>query len=117
MEEMISEKKDLEEGSSSSSKPKRNQSSAYTINHARIKSRSSRTFRMLVTERRVTHVGQFDVAFRAGVHKQVAVRWVELGCSYDFGELLHVDWLDVHNVYIAGGMGGETQEYAGRTTY
>jgi hypothetical protein len=59
---------------------------------------------MLVTERRVTHVGQFDVAFRAGIHEQVAVQGVELGCSNDFGKLLHVDWLDVHDVYIAEGM-------------
>ena len=61
MEEMISEKNDLEDGSSSSSKPGEERMVSLH-NHTDTGGRSSRTFGVLITECRVAHVRQLDVA-------------------------------------------------------
>lgn len=53
---------------------------------------------MLITQSRFSHVAQLDGSFAAAVHKQVAVNRVEFGSSNNFGQLLHIDWLDVDNV-------------------
>jgi hypothetical protein len=53
---------------------------------------------MLVAEGRLSHVAEFDGAFAAAVHEEVAVDGVEFGCGNDLGQLLHVHWLDIHNV-------------------
>lgn len=53
---------------------------------------------MTIAQRGITHVRELDVAFRARIHEDVALCWVELcGCD-DFCELLHVGGLDVHNI-------------------
>ena len=54
---------------------------------------------MLIAQSRVPHVRKLDVALRAAVHEQIAVYWVELGSGDDLGQLLHVDGLDVHDVF------------------
>lgn len=56
------------------------------------------TLGMLVAEGRLSHVAEFDGAFAAAVHEEVAVDGVEFGCGNDLGQLLHVHWLDIHNV-------------------
>ena len=53
---------------------------------------------MSITERRITHVGELDVALRARVHEKVTVDRVELGGSDDFRQLLHVYRFDVDDV-------------------
>ena len=39
------------------------------------------TLRMTITQCRLTHIGQLDVALRAGVHEDIALRWMELRSS------------------------------------
>ena len=64
---------------------------------------------MLIAQRRIPHVSKLDVAFRAAVHEQVAMYGVELGSSDDFGELLHVHGLDVHDVFARDKHSGEDE--------
>ena len=46
----------------------------------------------------LSHVTQSDGSLAGAVHEQIAFLRVELrGCD-DLGELLHVSWLDVHDV-------------------
>lgn len=52
-----------------------------------------------VTQRRRPHVTQPDCAFAAAVHEGVAVVGVELGRRDHLRELLHVGWLDVHDIW------------------
>lgn len=52
-----------------------------------------------VTQRRCPHVTQPDCPLAAAVYKGVAVVGVELGCCDHFCELLHVGWLDVHDIW------------------
>lgn len=54
---------------------------------------------MLIAQSRVTHVRKFDVALRAAVHEQIAVYGVKLSGGDDLGQLLHVHWLDIHDVF------------------
>ena len=56
------------------------------------------TLCVAITERCVTHVGQFNVTLRARVHEQVAMGGMELGRSDDFSQLLHVYRFDVHDI-------------------
>lgn len=53
---------------------------------------------MAVTQRLRTHVRELNRPLRTGIHEVVAVYWVELGGSYNLGQLLHVDWLDINDV-------------------
>ena len=64
---------------------------------------------MSITQRRVPHVGKFDIALRARVHEKVAMDGVELGGSDDFGQLLHVHGFDVDDVWRRAirGSGGD----------
>lgn len=57
-----------------------------------------RTFCVLVAQSPLSHVGKLDSALGAGVHEPVAALRVELGGGDDFGELLHIGRLDVHDV-------------------
>ena len=54
---------------------------------------------MSITKRRITHVGELDVALRARVHEKVAVDGVELRRGDDLSQLLHVHGFDVDDVY------------------
>jgi len=54
---------------------------------------------MAVAQRLGTHVRELDRPLRTGIHEVVAVYWVELGGGDDLGQLLHVDWLDINDVY------------------
>ena len=94
MEEMISEKKDRDEGSSSSSNSVR---VCQRVRQLYIY-RQQPTFRMLVAKRTLPHVGQLDCAFRTCVHEPVATLRVELRGSNDLGQFLHVRGFDVNNV-------------------
>ena len=58
IEDMISEKKERVEGSSSSSKPALNGSAQHVQS-----SKQLLTFRVSVAESRITHICQFDVRF------------------------------------------------------
>ena len=51
-----------------------------------------------VTQRRRPHVTQPDCPFAAAVHEGVAVVGVELSRRDHLRELLHVGWLDVHDI-------------------
>lgn len=53
---------------------------------------------MLIAKRTLTHIGELDSAFGASVHEPVAALGVKLGSGDDFGQLLHVRGLDVHDV-------------------
>lgn len=89
MDEMISEKNDFCDGSSSSSKTVcQNQTDIV-----------GPTLRVLVAQSRFSHVRELDGSLGARIHEEVAVDGVELGGRDDFGELLHVDGLDVDNVW------------------
>ena len=55
---------------------------------------------MAVAQRRVPHIRELDVTFRAGVHEDVALCRMKLGSRDNLGEFFHVSWLDVHNVYV-----------------
>lgn len=53
---------------------------------------------MLVTERTLAHICQFDGALGACVHEPIAALRVELcGCN-DFGQLLHIRRLNIDDV-------------------
>lgn len=56
------------------------------------------TLGMLVAEGRLSHVAELDGAFAAAVHEEVAVDGMEFGSGNDLGQLLHVHWLDIHDV-------------------
>lgn len=58
------------------------------------------TLGMPVTQGRGAHVTQPDGSLAAAVDEHIALVWVELSGSDDFCQLLHVSWLDVHNVWI-----------------
>lgn len=53
---------------------------------------------MVIAERSGPHVAQTDRAFTAAVDKRVALVRVELCCCDHLGQLLHVGWLNVHDV-------------------
>ena len=55
---------------------------------------------MPVAERRVAHVRELDVALRARVHEDIALRGVELGRGDDLRKLFHVRGFDVHDVCL-----------------
>src|SRR5882757_1706912 len=93
MEEMISEKNDRFVGSSSSS---------YTMVRSSDLApqqgpiwRVGRTFRMPVAQRRVTHIRELDIAFRTGIHEDVALCRMKLSSRDNLREFLHVRWFDV----------------------
>lgn len=52
-----------------------------------------------VTQGRGPHVAQPDCPLAAAVYKGVAVVGVELGRRNHLCELLHVGWLDVHDIW------------------
>ena len=54
---------------------------------------------MAITKRRVTHVGELDVALRARVHEKVAVGRMKLGGGDDFSQLLHVHRFDIDDIW------------------
>lgn len=55
-----------------------------------------------VTQCGCTHVTQPDCPLAAAVYKGVAVVGVELSCCDHLCELLHVGWLDVHDIWHRG---------------
>ena len=57
---------------------------------------------MSITECLLPHVTQSNCPFTTAVDKLVALDWVEDGSGDDFGQLLHVGWLDVDNVLVGG---------------
>lgn len=56
------------------------------------------TFGMCITQGRCPHVTQADCSFTAAVDEQVTVLRVTLGCCYHLSQVLHVHWLNVHDV-------------------
>lgn len=52
-----------------------------------------------ITQGGCPHVTQPDCPLAAAVYKGVAVMGVELGCRDHLCELLHVGWLDVHDIW------------------
>lgn len=53
---------------------------------------------MLVAKSALPHIRKLDGALGAGVHEPVTADRVELGCRDDFGQLLHVCRLDIHDI-------------------
>lgn len=56
---------------------------------------------MPVTQGRGAHVTQPDGPLATAVDEHIALVWVKLSGGDDFCQLLHVSWLDVHNVWSA----------------
>lgn len=54
---------------------------------------------MPVAKRCFTHIRKLNVAFRAGVHEQVALCRVELRRGDNFRKLFHIRGLDVHDIF------------------
>lgn len=57
------------------------------------------TFGVFVTQRRLPHVAESQGAFAAAVHKKVTVVGVKLCRGDHLGQILHVGWLNVHDVW------------------
>jgi hypothetical protein len=95
IDEMISEKNDRVDGSSSSSKPV---ASVKTSGNEEPTKKIELTFCVSITERGVTHVRKLDVGLGTRVHEQIAMCWMKLRGSDDFRQLLHVHRLDIHNI-------------------
>lgn len=57
------------------------------------------TFGVLVTQCWCPHVTQADGALAAAVDKSVTLVGVELRCCYHLGQLLHIGWLNVNNIW------------------
>jgi hypothetical protein len=53
---------------------------------------------MLIAQGAFSHISKFDSSLGTRIHKPVTTEGMELGSSDNFGELLHIYWLDVHNV-------------------
>lgn len=92
IEEMISEKNDRFDGSSSSSNSRGNSA------QSKRGSRVARTLCMPITQCLVSHISELDRPLGARVHKRITVDRVELGGSNDLSQLFHIDWLDVNNI-------------------
>lgn len=56
------------------------------------------TFRVLVTQCCFSHVTEAQRAFTAAIDKQVTVVGMKLSRCDHLCQILHVGWLDVHNV-------------------
>lgn len=54
---------------------------------------------MSVAKCRVPHIRKLDVALRARVHELIALCRMELCGSNDFRQLLHVDGLDIDDIW------------------
>ena len=91
MEEMISEKKDRDEGSSSCSNSGRRQYRTVSIS-------GGLTFGMLIAKCALSHVRQLNGSLGACIHEPIAALGMEFGGRDDFGQFFHVCRLDVHNV-------------------
>lgn len=63
---------------------------------------------MSVAQCRVSHVSKLDVALRTAVHEEIAMRRVELRRGDDLRQLLHVDRLDINDVF--GGLSVHIQD-------
>lgn len=53
---------------------------------------------MLVAQRTLAHVRQFDSTLRTCVHEPIATLGMEFGGSDDLGQLLHIRWLDIDDI-------------------
>lgn len=53
---------------------------------------------MLITQRTLPHVCQFDGALATGIHEPIAALGMELCCCDDLSQLLHIRRLDVDDV-------------------
>jgi hypothetical protein len=98
MEEIISEKKEREEASSSCSKTVEMQCTVSSIARKTTRKTTIHTFLVLIAQRPLSHIGKLNSPFRAGVHKPVAAGRVEFGGGDDLGELLHVGRLYINDV-------------------
>lgn len=70
------------------------------------------TFGVLVTQRCLSHVTEAQRALAAAVDKQVTVVGVKLSRCDHFCQILHVGWLDVHDVWGRGVVQGNNKEKA-----
>jgi len=96
MDEIISEKKDRDAGSSSCSKTVERQLEP-RLRRSR-EGGEGRTLRMLIAKGTLPHIGQLDGSLGTSIHKPVAANGMELGCRDDLSELFHVRRLDVDYV-------------------
>jgi hypothetical protein len=51
-----------------------------------------------VAQSTFSHIGEFDGAFRGGIHEPITALGMELGSGDDFGQFLHIGGFDVDNV-------------------
>ena len=91
IEEMISEKKDRDEGSSSCSNSRkvlmcyRSEGDVLTLG-------------MLVTQGTLSHICKLNGALGACIHEPIAALRMELSSRDDFSQLFHIGWLDVDDI-------------------
>lgn len=101
IEEIISLKKDLFAGSSTSSKTTSVVSIKKIISYKNSykKRRGQKcTFCVVIAQGGLSHVRQLDGSFAAAVHKNITMLGVEFSWGNDLCQLLHVGWLDINNV-------------------
>lgn len=94
MEEMISEKNERDEASSSCS----NTAIYCQYNSFKHCQQKRHTFRVLIAQCPLAHIGQLDGSLGASIHEPIAAGRMELGRGDNFGELLHVGRFDVDDV-------------------
>lgn len=93
IEEMISEKKDRADGSSSCSN-----SRCAVSRQQEALAKVSLTFGMLIAQRAFPHICELDGALGARIHEPVATLGMELCRGNDLGQFFHICWLDVDYV-------------------
>lgn len=64
----------------------------------RVSQQVALTFGVFVAQRGLSHVAQSQGAFAAAVDEKVTVVGVELCRRDHLGQILHVGWLNVHDV-------------------
>src|SRR5450432_2886788 len=96
IEDMISEKNERADGSSSCS------NSASTVSVKVVKQPhpegSPRTLSMLITKSTFPHICKLDGSFRAGIHEPIATLGMKLCCCNHFCKLLHISWFNIDDV-------------------
>jgi hypothetical protein len=56
---------------------------------------------MAVTQSRVPHIREFDIALRAGVHEDVALCRMKFGSCDNLSKFFHVSRLDIHDICVS----------------
>jgi hypothetical protein len=94
MEEMISEKNEREDASSSCSNSARKD----IISIRKTRELRTHTLSVFITQGPLPHIRKLDCALGTGVHEPVTADGVEFGRGDDLSEFFHISRLDIHDV-------------------